>query len=97
MNRGIFIRVCLCVLIVGILLYTYLNQQNSITQLQLQIPQLTRELASIREENTRLQFLIDQFESPSHLMELARLPQFSHLKYPRADEVIVIPLSQEES
>ena len=36
----------------------------------------------------RLQYEIDLFESPQHLMELARRSEFSHLKHPTAREIV---------
>ncbi len=92
MNMGIFIRVFLCILTLGIFLYAFINKQNHITELRLQIPIAARELQAIQQENIRLQFEIDQFENPTHLMELARRPQFSHLKHPLANEIITIPV-----
>lgn len=90
MNIGIFIRICFCILIVGILLYAFINKQNQITELRLQIPVASKELEMIQQENTRLQFEVDQFENPNHLMELARQPQFSHLKHPLVNEIIKV-------
>lgn len=98
MNMGIFIRVCMCILTMGIFLYAFINKQNHITELRLQIPVAARELQVIQQENVRFQFEIDRFENPAHLMELARRPQFSHLKHPLVNEIITIyiPRKQEE-
>lgn len=90
MNRGIFIRILLCIASVGCFLYAYISKQNSITELRLHIPIASKALQTIQQENTRLQFEIDQFESPQHLMEIARRPQFSHLKHPLLDEIVTI-------
>lgn len=90
MNVGIFIRVLICIGAIGCFLYAYISKQNSITELRLQIPMVAKELEGILQENTRLQFEIDQFENPQHLMELAGTPPFSHLKYPLLDEIITI-------
>ena len=92
MNTGVFIRILLCIGLVGVLLYVYINQQNSITELRLQIPIVAKELQALQQENTRLQFEIDQFENPQHLMELAGRPEFSHLKYPLLNEIITIKI-----
>jgi hypothetical protein len=94
MNRGIFIRILLCIVTVGVFLYAYISQQNSITELRLRIPITAKALQAIQEENTRLRFEIDQFESPQHLMELSRLPQFSHLKHPLLDEIVTIEVDE---
>ena len=90
MNGSIFFRFLLCVFILGTLLYSYINKQNFITELRLRIPALAKELEAIKQENICLQFEIDQFENPQHLMELAKKPEFSHLKYPLLNEIITI-------
>ncbi len=90
MSRAIFVRVLFCISIVVCFLYAYIGKQNSITELRLHIPIAMMKLQEIVQENTRLQFEIDQFESPQHLMEIARQPQFSHLKHPLLEEIITI-------
>ena len=92
MNTGVFIRVFLCILTVGVFLYAFINKQNRITKLRLQIPVVSCELQAVQQENIRLQFEIDQFENPAYLMELSRLPQFRHLKYPFVNEIITVPV-----
>lgn len=95
MNRGIFIRLSFCILILGVFLYAFIEKQNRITELRLQIPASARLLQAIQQENVGLQFEVDQFENPAHLMELARRPSFSHLKHPLANEIITIHLPPE--
>jgi len=96
MNLGIFIRVFLCILTLGVFLYAFINKQNHITELRLQIPVVAQELQIVQQENIRLQFEIDQFENPIHLMELARRPQFSHLRHPLVNEIITIQVPKVE-
>lgn len=86
----IALQVILCILIAGFMLYFYIDKLNELTELRLAIPALAKEVKQIQEENIRLRYEIDQFESPIHLMELARKPEFSHLKYPSLDEVIIL-------
>lgn len=83
-------RLFLCIVAASAGLYLYIDGQNDITHLRLTIPQLERELRHIREVNTRLEYEIDRFESPIHLMRLAREPAFRHLRHPYVDEVMVI-------
>ena len=87
---GVFIRIVLCIMVMGFFLYAYISKQNSITELRLQIPAASKQQLAIQQENIRLQFEIDQFESPQHLMELAGRPEFSHLKHPLLNEILVI-------
>lgn len=86
-----YLRVFFCILLVGITLYAYIDKQNDLTELRLAIPALAKEVKSIQDENNRLQYEIDYFESPIHLMELLRKPEFGHLKYPYDPDVIVLP------
>jgi hypothetical protein len=90
MNTAVFVRILVCIAVMGCFLYAYISKQNSITELRLHIPVAARELERVLQENTQLQFEIDQFENPQHLMELASQPQFSYLKYPLLDEIITL-------
>jgi hypothetical protein len=84
-------QIFLCIAAAGWGLYAYIDKLNDLTQLRLTIPVLMREVKSIHEENARLQYEIERFESPIHLMELTRLPEYSHLKYPHMGEVVLLP------
>lgn len=90
MNKGLLIRIVICIFSFGFLLYSYIDKQNNLTELRILIPGLVKEIKTIREENTRLQYEIDQFENPGHLMELARHSQFSHLKHPFIKDVLTV-------
>jgi hypothetical protein len=72
-------------------LYFYIDKQNELVELRLAIPILTKEVKALEEENERLRYQVNCFEDPIHLMELARQPEFSHLKYPKAHEVVLLP------
>jgi len=87
---GLSIRILACIAIAGITMYAYILKQNELTGLRLMIPTVAKELKAVQEENIRLKYEIDRFESPIHLMELARKPEFSHLKYPYAKDVIKV-------
>lgn len=88
---GIFIRIFVCILMAGFGLYLYIYEQNQLTALRLAIPSLAKEVRNIQEENSRLKYEIDQFETPIHLMELMRMPEFGHLKFAYNNEVMVLP------
>lgn len=91
MNFGILVRLFFCIFSLGMFLYTYISRQNAIVELRLQIPPVAQKLEAIIQENIQMQFEVDQFESPAHLMELMRQPEFSHLKHPLLNEIIIIP------
>ena len=88
MNKGVFFRIFVCVLFFGFCLYSYLDLQNEITQLRIQIPALMGEVRRMEEENTHFQYKIERFESPENLLNLAKSAAYSHLKFPICSEVI---------
>ncbi|NGX38300.1 MAG: Cell division protein FtsL [Chlamydiae bacterium] len=90
MNKGIFIRIFVCILFLGFCLYSYLNLQTEITSLRIRIPQLTSEVRHIDEENTHLLYKIEKYESPENLMRIAKQSAFSHLKFPIGQEVVTL-------
>ena len=87
---GLTMRLILCIFGACFALYTYIDRQNDLVELRLQHPALAKDVKAIQEENIRLQYEIDRFESPIHLMELSRNPEFSHLKFPYAKDVIML-------
>jgi cell division protein FtsB len=89
-DYGIVIRVLICIFVFGLCLYSYIDKQNELTQLRISIPTIVKEIKEIREENTRIQYEINQFESPQHLMELAREQAYKHLKHPLAKEILTL-------
>lgn len=75
-------RLLTCLSCLAACLYGYVGQQNAVTKKQLEIPRLTREIKVLQEENARLKVAIEQFESPEHLIALARQEAFAHLHFP---------------
>ena len=90
MNKGIFIRIFVCILFLGVCLYSYLDLQNEITGLRIRIPQVVSEVRHIEEENTHLLYKIEKFESPENLIRIAKQSAFSHLKFPIGHEVVTL-------
>src|SRR5262245_40770714 len=80
----------ICIGTVAFAIYVYINQHNQVIELQLAIPPLQKEFRVLQAENERLQFEIDRFESPGHLMELAKKPEYRHLKSPSSSDILVI-------
>ncbi len=69
-----------CFIAVSLSLYLYIDASNEVIGLRFAIPQAQKELKEVREENKRLTYAIERFESPLNLIELSRKPEFSHLK-----------------
>ncbi len=93
--RAAIISVISCLLFFAICLYSYLDMQNQLTELRIHIPQLSCELKRVQEENVRLQFAIQQFESPENLLSLARDKAFAHLKFPSLKEVVTVQRAEQ--
>lgn len=87
----ILVRLGICVTLLGLALYSYLQTQHALTHFKIQIPEMEKEITLVQEENRRLAHEISQFQNPSHLMELARRPEYSHLKHPVLKEVLTVP------
>ena len=87
---GLVIRIFFCIGAFSLWVYTAIDYQNQLTATRIAIPPLTREVRRVEEANNRIRYAIERFENPSHLMSLARQPQFGHLKYPYSRDVVVI-------
>lgn len=97
MKKIFFIQVVVCAFSCGSVLYAYVRQQNDVTKVRIELPRLTREVRWLEEQNSRLRYEIERFENPKHLMELAKRPEFSHLKHPLIGEIFVLQTEEEES
>jgi septal ring factor EnvC (AmiA/AmiB activator) len=89
--KGMLIRVLFCVFAAGATLYAFVERQNRITKIRLEIPALEKEVRMLKEEKRRLKYEIEMFENPVHLIELLQKPEYSHLKHPQLNEITVIP------
>jgi hypothetical protein len=89
-------RIFVCILAAGWTLYAYIDKQNEMVELRLAIPLLVKQVRALQEENIRLKYEIDSFESPIHLMELARKPEFSHLKYPYVKDIVQLTVTDSD-
>lgn len=81
----------ICLAGAGFALYTSVSGQNDVMALRRAIPPLAKEVKALQEENHRLEYQIDRFENPIHLIELSRKPEYGHLKYPEVQDIIVLP------
>lgn len=96
--KAMGIRLFFMVVIISCFLYVYVQKQNEITKLRLTIPQLAKEFKEIEDENIRLKYEIETFESPPHLMELSRKAEYRHLHQPRSTEIVtlIVPSTMRE-
>lgn len=84
-------QIIICIFCAALTLFCLIENQNDLTELRLAIPVLKKEVERLDKDNTRLNYEIYRFESPIHLMELQRKPEYGHLHYPFKDDVIVLP------
>ncbi len=63
---GVLVKLGVCLSVFGLCLYSYLDTQNQLTHLKIHLPEVDKELKLIEEENRRLAYEIEQFESPAH-------------------------------
>lgn len=91
------IRVAICLSSASFVAYAYIDQRNSLTELQRIIPQIEKEARQVQDENVSLQYEIDCFRNPRHLLELLREPQYRYLQFPSSNEVIALRRSGDES
>ncbi len=89
--NSLLLRLGFCLIVSGFCLYSYLETQNELTELKIRIPQVDRELKLVREENRKLAYEVERFQSPANLIEVARNPEYSHLKHPLLREVLTVP------
>lgn len=89
--KGVLIRASICLCLFGVCLYSYLDLQNEVTHLKIELPKLEKQIQLIQEENRRLAYEIDLFENPTHLIELAHCPEYAHLKHPLLQEILTVP------
>jgi uncharacterized protein HemX len=89
--KHLLVRLSICFVTFGVGLYSYLDQQNGLTQIKMQLPRKQKEIQQLREEMRRLSYQLDQYENPNRLIELAHLPEFSHLKHPVLKEILTVP------
>ncbi len=89
-KKGFMVQVSLGLVTLGACLFSYLEKQNELTELRIYVPKLVKEIKLIQEDNIRLKYQIQKFESPENLMQLATDSKFSHLKYPLSKEVLVL-------
>lgn len=85
---GVVVRIFICIFFAGLALSLNIDDLNEVTELRRQIPTLEKQLRRVNEENARLQYEIDRFESPVHLMALMRQPEFRYLRHPELKDII---------
>jgi hypothetical protein len=84
-------KIFICLAGAGIALYASVSEQNALMALRRAVPPLSKEVKAIQEDNQRLQYIVDNFENPIHLIEMSRQPEYGHLKYPYTEDIVILP------
>ena len=90
MISGVLLRIFACLAFFSFSVYSYLDKQNTCTELKMRLPKLTKEIEAINEVNANLQYQIECFENPQHLLSMAGRPEYQHLKFPFTEEVLTV-------
>lgn len=85
-----FLQFTVCAAFAGFALYSYLTEQNRCTEIKMRLPKIVKEIEALQQENAHLQYQIVSFESPEHLLHLAQVPAYSHLKFPCFQDVLTV-------
>lgn len=90
MNKILVLKIVFYIFISSTLFYKLISKENELTGLKLKIPKIEKEIKLLTEENKNLQYQIERFENPTHLMELARSKEFAHLRHPLFKDVLEV-------
>ncbi len=91
MNKNVIFKILICLFTFGICLYLYIAKQNELTFLKIEIPKIAKQIQTLDEEIQKIQYEVEVFENPAYLMQLIRKPEFSHLKHPFVEDVLMVP------
>jgi len=91
MNKAIIFKILICLFVSGICLYSYVDKQNELTSLKIEVPKIAKEIEDLKEEIQKFQYEVEMFENPAYLMQLIRQPEFGHLKHPFVKDVLTMP------
>jgi len=91
MNKTLIVKIIICLFAFGYSFYSYIEKQNKITSMKIEIPKIAKELQDLRVEIKKTQYEVDKFENPAYLMQLLRQPEYAHLKHPFVQDVLNIP------
>lgn len=91
MNKNTIFKILICLLTFSVCLYSYIEKQNELTSLKMEVPKIAKEVQTLDEEIRKIQYQVEVFENPAYLMQLVRKPEFSHLKHPFVEDVLMVP------
>ena len=78
MNKNIIFKILICLFTFGISLYSYIEKQNELTSLKIEVPKIAKQVQNLDEEIRKIQYEVETFENQAYLMQLVRKPEFGH-------------------
>lgn len=94
MKKKWIAKVAICILGCAAISYEHIHELNKLTAMRIQIPQIVQEIAVVNEEIDRLDFEFQSIENPVHLLYLAKNAEYSDLKYPLEEDILVVNTAQ---
>ncbi|HEU64769.1 MAG TPA: hypothetical protein ENH96_05230 [Chlamydiae bacterium] len=91
MNKNIIFKILICLSTFGMCLFSYIEKQNELTSLKIEVPKIAKQVKNLDEEIRKIQYEVEMFENPAYLMQLVRKPEFGHLKHPFVEDVLTVP------
>ena len=88
MMKDLFFKFFTFILVFGLFLFSYIEEQNKITSLKMKIPKFIKDIEVLENDINKMNYDIDQFENPMNLLELASRCEFSHLKHPLLKNIL---------
>ena len=90
MIKAVAVKLIICLFVFGVCLYSYINKQNELTALKMELPKLAKDIVDLKEEIKKMQYEVESYENPQYFMDLVRKPQFGYLKHPFIEEVLQV-------
>ena len=94
MKKKWIAKIAVCIIGCAAISYEHIHELNKLTAMRIQIPQIAQEIALVNEEIDRLDFEFQSIENPVHLLYLAKNAEYSDLKYPLQEDILVVNTAQ---
>lgn len=91
MKKSNIFKLFICLFTFAICLYSFIEKQNQLTSLKIELPKVAKEIDDLKDEIQKIQYEVGLFENPAYLMQLVRQPEFGHLKHPFVEDVLNMP------
>lgn len=83
-----------CVSVAALTLWALVDQQNQVTELQLYLPQLEKDVSRLKEKNNDIRHQLARLSNPKKLLTLLTT-DYAYLMFPDEGEVLEILCPEE--